>query len=374
MLGKDPDLLLFLWVTPIAHSIAGGRTRVFGLLFLSVIYYLLIKTAKKNSRQLFIIPVIFFLWGNFHGSFILGLAVLIFFVVSQKSKKYFVVLVASTLATFINPYFLNLWKQAIIVPLNSYGIKDINPDWQSIINFQNNGWIFALFAILLLTAIRVFKPKLDIKTQVLLFFSLLVSFISSRFSIALLVFFIPSLFVLIEFFKRKFMQGVLNQIPVKVSLLASILVLFLLAIQNVLGLKFAYGSYQSYSHFLTTHSPAGLSHYAWPSEANWYISKNARDKRVFNEANWGGYMLLFDKNQKLFFYTAMDNFLVNGRSFAFTYLDIVGARQGFKENLEKYHIESVFLPKNYPLVIALKTDPEWSVVYEDDQATVLTKN
>ena len=170
------------------------------------------------------------------------------------------------------------------------------------------------------------------------------------------------------------MQGVLNQIPVKVSLLASILVLFLLAIQNVLGLKFAYGSYQSYSHFLTTHSPAGLSHYAWPSEANWYISKNARDKRVFNEANWGGYMLLFDKNQKLFFYTAMDNFLVNGRSFAFTYLDIVGARQGFKENLEKYHIESVFLPKNYPLVIALKTDPEWSVVYEDDQATVLTKN
>ena len=374
MLGKDPDLLLFLWVTPIAHSIAGGRTRVFGLLFLSVIYYLLIKTAKKNSRQLFIIPVIFFLWGNFHGSFILGLAVLIFFVVSQKSKKYFVVLVASTLATFINPYFLNLWKQAIIVPLNSYGIKDINPDWQSIINFQNNGWIFALFAILLLTAIRVFKPKLDIKTQILLFFSLLVSFISSRFSIALLVFFIPSLFVLIEFFKRKFMQGVLNQIPVKVSLLASILVLFLLAIQNVLGLKFAYGSYQSYSHFLTTHSPAGLSHYAWPSEANWYISKNARDKRVFNEANWGGYMLLFDKNQKLFFYTAMDNFLVNGRSFAFTYLDIVGARQGFKENLEKYHIESVFLPKNYPLVIALKTDPEWSVVYEDDQATVLTKN
>jgi len=374
LLGKDPDLLLFLWVTPIAHSIAGGRTRVFGLLFLSVIYYLLIKTAKKNSRQLFIIPVIFFLWGNFHGSFILGLAVLIFFVVSQKSKKYFVVLVASTLATFINPYFLNLWKQAIIVPLNSYGIKDINPDWQSIINFQNNGWIFALFAILLLTAIRVFKPKLDIKTQILLFFSLLVSFISSRFSIALLVFFIPSLFVLIEFFKRKFMQGVLNQIPVKVSLLASILVLFLLAIQNVLGLKFAYGSYQSYSHFLTTHSPAGLSHYAWPSEANWYISKNARDKRVFNEANWGGYMLLFDKNQKLFFYTAMDNFLVNGRSFAFTYLDIVGARQGFKENLEKYHIESVFLPKNYPLVIALKTDPEWSVVYEDDQATVLTKN
>ena len=69
------NYLLFLWVAPLAFAFAGGRTRAMGFLLLSILYLLFVKFQLKNSRAIWLAPLIFFLWANLHGSFILGFGV-----------------------------------------------------------------------------------------------------------------------------------------------------------------------------------------------------------------------------------------------------------------------------------------------------------
>ncbi|MBI3283037.1 hypothetical protein HYZ70_03075 [Candidatus Curtissbacteria bacterium] len=82
-------------------------------------------------------------------------------------------------------------------------------------------------------------------------------------------------------------------------------------------------------------------------------------------------MVLENPQIKLFYYGAMDNYYIDGRSFVFEYLNTIAAGSNFEKTLEKYQIDAVFLPKKYQLVTVLKNRPDWQTVYEDEKATVL---
>lgn len=378
--SKSPGLLLFLWLTPLAHSIAGGRTRVFGFLFASTLYFLFTKFRKENSRLIYLTPLLFLLWVNFHGSFILGifmLAVLtsgLLLENKEKIKKILWILPLSILATLPNPYFLDSWKQALVMSVNSYGLKNINLDWQPLINTHGSGWIFALLTASLLLGIKIFKIKVDPVNKTLLSVFFVLSLITSRFTIALLVFFAPCLSECVYFFKNRLKKEITNALPVKSSLFALSLVLVLLSVQNIAEVKYAYKSLENYSVFLKTKSPNRFAHAAWPHKPNVFVQENLKAKRVLNDANWGGFMVFFDKNQKVFYYGAMDNFLINGRSFALDYLEIIENKPDSEKLMENYRIDALFLPKNYSLVPRLKTQKDWTTIFEDEQTIIMEKN
>ena len=96
------------------------------------------------------------------------------------------------------------------------------------------------------------------------------------------------------------------------------------------------------------------------------------NKNILSEANWSGYLLLQNKNFKVYYYGAMDNFLLENRSFAFKYLDLINAKN-FEAELEKYQVEVIFLPPFYPLIGEVRNHPNWQNVYEDNQAAILVK-
>jgi len=378
---KKPLNPLFLFgLAPIAYSVAGGRTRVFGLLFLCLIYYLFLKYKHNNSKLVYYIPGIFFLWVNFHGSFILGiftlfilLAVDFFFSNKEKVQKISFVLPLSILATLVNPYFLNSWRQAIAMTINSYGINKINLDWQPLINPNNSGWILAILAASFFAAAFMFKAKIDSSSKILFLLSLALSLISSRFSILLLVFFTPIAAQTVSIIKTKVKREILNALPVKASITAFTAIIMLLVLINLIGISYAYKSPKSYSEYLKLQSQNLEIYPPWGYRGSEFIKMNLNGKRVLTEANWGNFMLIYQKDLKLFYYGAMDNFIINGKSFALTYLKVVHAQKGFENELEKYNVEVVFLPNNYPLIKKLEENPRWQKVYKDEYAEILTK-
>src|SRR5437870_6887692 len=121
IISKDKaSYTYFILVTPLIFSVASARTRAFGFLFFSISYFLLLRFKETKSNLIYLLPLVFLLWANFHPTFLFGLilmaistlTLLIFREINRQSaKKLIFVLLLSFLATFLNPYGLKLIKE-----------------------------------------------------------------------------------------------------------------------------------------------------------------------------------------------------------------------------------------------------------------------
>ena len=84
-------------------------------------------------------------------------------------------------------------------------------------------------------------------------------------------------------------------------------------------------------------------------------------------------MIWLNPGQKVFYWGAMDNFIVNGRSFVFEYLNIINTKPNWEEKLNQYKIDAVFLPKEFPLVAVLNLREDWQKVYDRQDVVIFTK-
>lgn len=373
------NLNFLLLSTLLINSIAGGRTRAFGFLFIAILQFFFIKFSTQNSKIIWVTPLLFIAWVNFHGSFILGILVLLMMSVltfqksRQKAKIMLAITALSTTATLVNPYFTRAWQQAINMSISSFALKNINTDWISLVSEKTTGWIFAglVIAILLLIFFKKLPVEKNYKYLVTTF--LILSVISSRFAIALLAFFIPLTSQSLEIFKKSLSKPILNSLPIKFSTLSVLLILILYAIANLFEINFAYQSFKNYSEYMQKYAPQKVNFAVWPYKANQYLNENYQDLRIISDANWGGFMLLISPKTKLFYYGAMDNFIIDGRSFVFEYLDIANTQPGYEEKLNKYGINAVFLPKAFPITDTLKQNTDWQTAYDDEKAIILIK-
>ena len=93
--------------------------------------------------------------------------------------------------------------------------------------------------------------------------------------------------------------------------------------------------------------------------------------RMFNEFNWGGYLLYRLWPQKLVFIDAQTDFY--GEPLTKEFLLIVNAKSGWEEKLAQHDVEWIIIPPTRPLAAWLEQSPEWDLRYEDDTAVVWVK-
>lgn len=367
------NLLLFVVAAPVAHILSGGRMRVFGLLFFSIVYFLLTKyLIDRKTKFLILLPVIFLLWSNFHASFILGIGVLSLLLLLKFSRRLLTTYILSIIAIFINPYFYRIWQQALTITSNEINqLKSVNPDWQSPLAHGLGGYIYALVFIGLL--FFVFKSKVSLFVKVLNLVFFMLSLVTQRFFFALLVVFLPVANLMLLAFIKKFKKQ-LNTSVVKISLFSLYLVLALLIFQNILKTIYAHSSFASYANYLATMSPYKNLYSGLSPETTTYLLENYSRRNILTDANWGGLLLLANKNLKLFYYGAMDNFNVNGRLFPFVYLDLINSKADWQNTLRVYKVDVIYLPNSYPLIESLKYNPDYHLVFEDKKSTIFLKN
>ena len=155
----------------------------------------------------------------------------------------------------------------------------------------------------------------------------------------------------------------------KVLAIFLLVIFFLQATDFFLRAGRAYHDDFEYSRELKK-APLGCD---YPVGAVQYLKSNLVPERMLNDYNWGGYLVWKLPDRKVFVDGRMDNFFVNGRSFASQYWRIVNLDSSWQKLLTEYEIEAVLLSPAWPVVEALRLIPEWEIGYEDPASVLFIK-
>lgn len=192
-----------LWTAVLGFSLmlvnTNARTILFGYVALSAELAILEAAERGKSRLLWLLPVIFCVWINLHGSWVIGLFLLAVYIAAgwfnvdlglfqQKAMapderaRYLRVFALSVLVLFINPYGWRLVWNPFDMALNqNLNIANV-AEWQPL-NLAWLGGKFALIAIALMVLANAFHTrKWRIYEFVFIFFAWYSAFDHARFT------------------------------------------------------------------------------------------------------------------------------------------------------------------------------------------------
>jgi hypothetical protein len=90
--------------------------------------------------------------------------------------------------------------------------------------------------------------------------------------------------------------------------------------------------------------------------------------RMFNELNWGGYLLQTMWPQQRVFIDSQSDFY--GEAFVREYSGIMAASGKWRDGLDRYDVAWTIISPNSPLARQLSLEPAWILVYEDSTAVI----
>ena len=386
---KNNHLAIYLLITIfiIINPYVVPRPQVVSYLFFSIFLYLLLEHKFTNRRnRLFLLPLLMILWVNCHGGYIIGLALISLFVISEVTaalsannscfnKKRLSTLIITLLITIIcatiNPDFISHFKYPFYV-IGMEASRTIS-EWQSpdFHTTNKNVYLLYLFSYMILFSISSNRNKLlDITIP---FFFIYLGFVSSRnipFALLITLPYLSKAYSEIEFKLPVLNASITNKTKLLVSLKK----------YNIeLG---STGNYLNWIILLVaTYSFVLIkTNFLYPDRTfDRYLPKNAVDfivesgltGNMFNSYNYGGYLIhrLFP-DQLVFIDGRADMY---GDDFIKEYDIINNALPGWEILLDKYSIEYIVCYRNSPLRQAVLAKGNFSLVFDDTYHSVLIK-
>lgn len=359
--------LLFIALLLVYNQfLLGLRSQITTFIGIIAVYYVIL-TQRSVVKGFVLSFALFIFWANLHGGFpiglmIIGLALLnSLFTPSKKASLYCVsVLSGGFIGSLINPFGIYLYSWTIRhfqVPLSSM-IAEWTPPSIVVILF-----ISAAFFILIIIAFSVPSKRKLFWAALLLLFSYL-SVRANRNIVLLLV--TITLFITDYFYNyfqkiehsKKFMQ--LITLGIVFGTLISLYTLFTRSIP-----------------FITDNKGFCNNEFAvYPCEAVSYLKSNPLEAtNVFAPYEWGGY-LEWQLPQYAYFtdgrMAVWDSPLQE--SPYLTNLKIMQAKEGYKDILEKYNTEALFISSGSYLDIDIQKDSSWKEVYRDETSVIYLPN
>jgi len=368
-LRKSGSMMAALAVSAVAALLStisfGPRTLLFGWICL-VAELLVLERFRAREGGLDGLPVIFAVWINAHGSWMIGIAVFAVFAAAgcfgvrsgairnppwraEQRKDLAIAAALSAGALCLNPYGWRLirypFDMAFLQKLNIATIEE----WKTLDFHSPRGRIFfaTLAALFLLQLLR--RPKWTLYDLGLLAIGVYSALTYSRFL------FLAGLLVL-PLMAAKSASAAAR---VKADRPWANAVLLLL-----LGLML--------SQHLPSNAKLEQSGAAsFPLRAQTYLSRWRPQGNVFNDFLWGGFLIWNDRQVPVLIDSRVDIFEYNG---VFRdYLDAACLKNSLAI-LDKYHIRHVVFRKDAPLVYLLEHTAGWKVEYEDQTTAILGRS
>ncbi len=108
----------------------------------------------------------------------------------------------------------------------------------------------------------------------------------------------------------------------------------------------------------------------FPVQAADWLEAHPQNGNMFNDFNWGGYLLYrLWPGQRVFIDSQSDFY---GETFVRQYEQIRSARGEWQAGLAQYAVQWVILPRQAPLADVLGRDPNWQVDYQDPIAIIFS--
>jgi len=353
-------LAIFLAIVSI-----GPRPLLFGWLCM-IALLLVLDHFQRSGNGLWLLPPLFAVWINLHGSWVFGIVVFVLLIASglvegewglviahrwspAALKKLLAVLAVSVAALFVNPfgYKLVLYPFDLLFrqPANMQYIQE----WHSI-DFGAGSGKLAMLVIFAWLAAALFSPrKWKLSDVLLMAFALWagLSHVRLLFFTGLIV--APVLAPYLQLgtpYRREIDKPWLNA-----AIMAA----------TVAWIIFSFPSAAQLGQQVSEQYPAA---------ALQFMKQHHLNGRIFNSDAWGGFMEWTDPELKPFTDSRADIFVYNG-----SFDDYVKAVtiQSPLEVLDKYKFAYVLVEPKQPLTYLLKHSPAWRSIYSDKVAVLFER-
>ena len=342
----------------------GARTLLFGWLYLVILLLILEAARRDDWKWLWLVPPLFCVWVNSHGSWPMGMAVFGIFIASgvlegnwghayaarwsgPQLRKLLITAGASVVALFVNPFGYRL----VIFPFHvMFGAKSSGPDFIqefASVDFHTPWGKVAMVLILGVLLIAVFSEerwRLDELGFIMLALYFSLTNIRFMFLTAILV---PPILA-----KRLKLMTPYDKNADKSLYNAIALVILLCAFTVSTPRRFQ--------------SPVN-----YPERAVAYMKTNGIQGRLFHDWAWGGYLIWHTPEVKVF---------IDGRGEPYgptgVFKDYWSAIsiQNPQTVLDKYKVDYVLMPPDSSLSSFLKFSPAWSVLYSDETSVLFHRS
>jgi hypothetical protein len=353
-------LAIFLGVVSI-----GPRVLLFGWLCM-VCLLIVLDRFERTGKGLWILPPLFALWINLHGSWVFGLVVLALTiaaglvegewgpVVSRRwspgeLRALLLASVTSVAALFINPFGYRL----VMYPFNFLFHQQSNvqyvEEWQSVDLSTGNGKV-ALFVIFGLLAAALFsKRRWKFEDVLLTVFALWAGLAHARFLFFIGLTVVPILAPHLQLFppyERELDKPWLNA-AIMAAVIAGIVVFY----------------------------PSGAKlqqkvDEVFPTSAIRFLQSRHDQGRIFNQYLWGGYMEWTAPELQTFIDGRADIFVYNGTLDDHRRATTIDAPL---EVMNKYKIDYALLQPDRPLTYLIGHSAGWRPIYKDKVAVVFER-
>jgi hypothetical protein len=343
----------------------GARTLLFGWLYLVVLLLILEGVRRDGWKWLWLVPPLFCLWINSHGSWPMGMVLFAIIIAAglvegswgqvyatrwsgPQLRKLLITAVASIAALFINPfgYRLVLFPFKVMFASGSglgsiqeFSSVDFHTPWGKVM-------MALILAVLLVALFTRERWRLDEVAFIVLALYYSLTYVRFIFLAGILL---PPVFA-----KRlKLMSpydSSSDQWRPNAACLAVLLSLFIVSVPHPSRIK----------------NPV-----KYPAGAVAYMKTNRIQGRMFHEWVWGGYLIWHMPESKVF---------IDGRGEPYgptgvfkDYMSAVSI-QNPQAVLDKYQVEYVLMPAESPLAKFLESSPRWIVRYRDDTSVLFHRS
>lgn len=373
---------LSIWV---ALPYLGARTQLVSWLGLAVLLRLLSNPAGASQRW---IPLLFLVWANLHGGFVMGLVLMSVvacalwvmrwlhakrafrFSPADESgfaqwdlRRLVLLTAASALMTLVNPYGWRLHGEIIDSLANQFMVDELQ-EWQPLSLATTAGRGYVLYLAALSAAMgcwyRRYEPVRWIIWIAFLWFSL-------RHMRNVPVFLVISLPLAAELTAAAFdwLNRRLGAAAMRHAMLAGAILAALLLIWE--GPDHLHHVVQSGTdparYFRTT---------SYPIEAvEWIRTHSAQTgARIYNDYGYGGFLLWWMPEHKIFIDGRMPAWRIGNRRIFQDYVALTRGEPVDLSVLEKYAVDWALVRRETPLDRALYRETKWVRVYEDEKVSL----
>ncbi len=360
--------LACLAMLPLAASLLTLRPQLIGHSFLVLLLIALERFRQGSTRLLFLLPAMFLIWVNTHGSFFLGLCVLAGYGIAglfpafrlggvtsvpwtaEQRRRLFVVLALCVVVLPLTPYGARLatypLEVAFLQPVN----VAIVSEWQPM-NFGFPwGQIFLAMLLLIPIVETALRPEHRLEQFGLLLFAATAACLHRRFALLFIVVFAPYLAAVLSRWIPAWMHQGRSWLNVA-ALPAAIAALVAL-----------FPSSAAIDQAVAQRYPAGAVR---------YLRENPVSVPLLNTYTWGGYLIwAFEGKRKVF---------VDGRADLYEYAgvlsdyhDIRQLRSTAPALLDRYGVGACLFDRESALLTYLFA-AGWKPVYHDEMSVLLVK-
>jgi hypothetical protein len=356
------------------------RPHIFSYVLLAA-WISLLDRVGRGIRAWCLLPLLMLLWVNMHGMFVLGIAIWALGLIGSfldhpwkerlGSPGLRALLLgggASLFATVLSPTGLRIWQTIASLGSNTYITSRI-PEYRSPDFHVPEAWPFVIMLLLTVVGWGRATPRVA-WTDVLpiVAFAALALYSSRMIPIFAIVAAPLTAQSLASWGRSHLFSGRISTFERNLRQINSSAsgVIWVYAVVTAVTALFAFGM---------AIDPARRGNVFddgfFPVEAVSWLETHPQRERVFNEFDWGGYLLLnlWPRHQVF-----MDGHThIYGEKLTREYERVISLRRGWQQVLDDYRIGWVIMRPDEPLVAALSSSADWQISHRDHTAVILTR-